>query len=301
MSKIHIIPDTDFTTWGIGNPVPSDRCVEGRIISTQLTTIQIGVLKILLLHHAEVSIFDNMHLQLVGTWLQLPGHVDAGTDKGTVDSTYLLTIQQYICLPVDTIEVKIGMLFLVGRRLMVDGGTIPEIRIEERLRNLSHIVIIAVIRHRPDVHIAGKYGTRHGSLNPGIASLAAQLPLVKHLPAILGSQRIGCLGMQTALTHHLHLRQGESAGSIRFYQLQSHISAMTLASHFLYQSLLLLLSQGSNIAPVLGIIRNLNLSVASLVHPEEIHLVEVCLCTQIHIEPLCLGTQLIGQARFPYT
>ena len=186
------------------------------------------------------------------------------------------------------------MLVLVGRWLMIDGGTIPEIRIEERLRNLSHIVIVAVIRHRPDIHVAGKHGTRHGSLNPDIASLAAQLPLVEHLLAILGSQRIGCLGMQTALTHHLHFRQGESAGSIRFYQLQSHISAMALASHLLYQSLLLLLSQGSNIAPVLGIIRYLNLSLACLVHPVEIHLVEVCLCTQIHIEPLRLRTQLIG-------
>ena len=254
MSKIHIIPDTDFTTWGIGNPVPSDRSVEGRIISTQLTTVQIGVLKILLLHHAEVGILDNMHLQLVGTWLQLIRHVDAGADKCTINTSYLLTIQKDICFPVDTIEVEIGMLFLVGRRLMVDGGTIPEIRIEERLGNLSHIVVIAVIRHRPDVHIAGKHGTRHGSLNPGIASLAAQLPLVEHLLAVLGSQRIGCLGMQTALTHHLHFRQGESAGSIRFYQLQSHISAMSLASHLLYQSLLFLLSQGSNIAPVLGII-----------------------------------------------
>ena len=107
--------------------------------------------------------------------------------------------------------------------------------------------------------------------------------------------------MQTALTHHLHFRQGESAGSIRFYQLQSHISAMALASHLLYQSLLFLLSQGSNFAPILSIIRNLNLSVASLVHPEEIHLIEVCLCTQIHIEPLCLGILLMGQAGFPDT
>ena len=171
------------------------------------------------------------------------------------------------------------MLVPVGRRLMVDGGTIPEIGIEERLGNLSHIVIIAVIRHRPDVHIAGKHGTRHGSLNPGIVSLSTQLPLVEHLLTVFRSQRIGCLGMQTALTHHLHFRQGESAGSIRFYQLQFHISAMALASHLLYQPLLFLLSQGSNIAPILSIIRNLNLSVASLVHPEEIHLIEVGLCT----------------------
>ena len=195
MSEIDVIPDTDFTTRGIGNPVPADRCVEGRVISTQLTTVEVGILKILLFYNAEVGILDNVHLQLVGTWLQLPGHVDARTDKGTVDTSYLLTIQKDICLPVDTIEVKIGMLVSVGRRLMVDGSTIPEIRVEELLGNLSHIIIVAVIRHCPDVHIAGKHGTRHGSLNPGIASLAAQLPLVEHLLAVLGSQRIGCLGM----------------------------------------------------------------------------------------------------------
>ena len=97
------------------------------------------------------------------------------------------------------------MLVLVGRWLMVDGSTIPEIRVEERLGNLSHIIIVAVIRHRTDIHIAGEHGTRNGSLNPGITSLTAQLPLIEHLLAILGSQCVGCLGTQATLTHHLHL------------------------------------------------------------------------------------------------
>ena len=205
MGEIDIIPDTDFTTWGIGNPVPADRCVEGWVISTQLTTIEVGILEIFLLHHAEVGILDDMHLELVGTWLQLLGHVDARADKGTVDSANLLTIQEDIRLPVDTIEVKIGMLVPVGRWLMVDGSTIPEIRVEERLGNLSHIIIVAVIRHRTDIHITGEHGTRNGSLDPGITSLTAQLPLVEHLLAILRSQSVGCLGTQATLTHHLHL------------------------------------------------------------------------------------------------
>ena len=286
MGEIDIIPDTDFTTWGIGNPVPADRCVEGWVISTQLTTIEVGILEIFLLHHAEVGILDDMHLELVGTRLQLPGHVDARADKGTIDSANLLTIQEDIRLPVDTIEVKIGMLVLVGRWLMVDGSTIPEIRVEERLGNLSHIIIIAVIRHRPDIHIAGEHGSRNGSLNPGITSLTAQLPLVEHLLAILRSQSVGCLGTQATLTHHLHLRQGIATGSIRLGKQQSHISAMPLASHLLGQALLLLLTQGSNITPVSGITGNLNLALASLVDPEEIHLIEISHSTQIYIEPL---------------
>ena len=114
MGEIDIIPDTDFTTWGIGNPVPADRCVEGWVISTQLTTIEVGILEILLFHHAEVGILDDMHLELVGTRLQLLGHVDTRADKGTFDPANLLTIEEDIRLPIDTIEVEIGMLVLVG-------------------------------------------------------------------------------------------------------------------------------------------------------------------------------------------
>ena len=93
MGKIDIIPYTDFTTWCIGYPVPADRSVEGRVVSTQLSTIQVSVLEIFLLHNAKVSIFDDMYLQLIGTWFQFLGYVDTRADKGTIDSAYLLAIQ----------------------------------------------------------------------------------------------------------------------------------------------------------------------------------------------------------------
>ena len=72
---------------------------------------------------------------------------------------------------------------------------------------------------------------------------------------------------------------------------------MPLASHLLGQALLLLLTQGSDIAPVSGIAGNLDLSLASLVDPEEIHLIEISHSTQIYIEPL----GILCQFRLPYT
>ena len=66
---------------------------------------------------------------------------------------------------------------------------------------------------------------------------------------------------------------------------------MPLASHLLGQALLLLLTQGSNITPVSGITGNLNLALASLVDPEEIHLIEISHSTQIYIEPLGIFCQ----------
>ena len=108
--QIDIVPDTHFAAWQTGNPVPADGGMEGRVVASQYATVEVGIEGGLLLHGTEVCILDDAYLQQVVAWLELLGDIEASTDKGAVDTAQLFTVEHDFGLPVDTIEMEVGML-----------------------------------------------------------------------------------------------------------------------------------------------------------------------------------------------
>ena len=160
-----IVPNTDITSAHRRDPVPANRCVESRIVSTQDTSVEVRALCILFLDGTDMFVFDDLYSHYVLTRNNYIRHIELATHKGTLDTAGLLTVHINVCFPVDTIEVQEDtFLFEVFRHGKL--VAIPKVGVEERFRNHRLIVGIVRIGNSPNILVTAQDSTRHGSNDP---------------------------------------------------------------------------------------------------------------------------------------
>ena len=79
--------------------------MERRIIRTQDTAIEVGVLLIFLLDRTNMLVLHDLDSYDILSLFHLVGHVKDTADESTLDLAQLLAIQIDVGLPVDTIEI----------------------------------------------------------------------------------------------------------------------------------------------------------------------------------------------------
>ena len=138
---IYIVIDTHITTTNSRDPIPTNRSVECRVIGTKYTAILIGALEVLLLNRSEVLVLDNLHCENILAIANIVGNIELATKECTVNATKIFAIEEYLRLPVDTVEVECKTLLGISRRHL-KLGAIPEVRHKVALRNLEEVIRI---------------------------------------------------------------------------------------------------------------------------------------------------------------
>ena len=168
-SQIDIVVDTDVASADGRNPVPADGGMECRIVGSQDTSVEVGVLFIFFLHRTDVCVLYNLYGQYVLAGNDVLGYIVHAADKGTFHQTKLGTVQVDVGFPVDTVEVQ-EQAFLLEAFGHFEFIAIPEVGVEERFGDLEDVVGVVRIRHGTDVLVAGQDGARYGCHNPVVGA-----------------------------------------------------------------------------------------------------------------------------------
>ena len=163
--QIDIIVDTDVASADGRNPIPTDGGVECRIVGTQDTPVEVGVLFVLFLHGTDVCVLDNFYGQHVLAGNDMLGYIVHTTHKGTFHQAKLGSVQVDVGFPVDTVKVQ-EQAFLLEAFGYFEFISIPEVGIEERFGYLEDVVGVVRIRHGTDILVAGQDSARYGRYNP---------------------------------------------------------------------------------------------------------------------------------------
>ena len=106
-SEIYIIPDTYVAASYSRNPVPADTSMECRIIASDFSTVHVSTLSCLFLDDTRIVISVYSDSEGIGmARLHEIGNIEFSSRERALDSSRLLTIHKYICLPVDAIKVQ---------------------------------------------------------------------------------------------------------------------------------------------------------------------------------------------------
>ena len=219
----YIIPYAYVASAHRRNPVPADGGMEGRIVRSQDTSVEVRALFVLLLDGTDMLVLDDFHRQYIRALLQEIRHVKLATDEGTLQASGFLSVQVDIGLPVDAVKVQRHTITLEALRHF-EFIAIPEVGVEVGFGRYQLIVRIVQVGQGACLDVAAQYRAGYCGYHPlrGLIirrrnDLAAFLyfgcPL--HLPvsAREGQISIGnaghrCrLGYQTSAAHHLYFAQ----------------------------------------------------------------------------------------------
>ena len=124
----NVIPDTDITTTDSGNPVPADSSMKSGIVRSRNSPILVCTVSRLFLDGPRMSVFDNLYSYGILSLYNLLRHIELTSHECTVYFSDLLSIQEYIRFPVDTIKIQKNIICRIGYYEFI---AIPEIREKE--------------------------------------------------------------------------------------------------------------------------------------------------------------------------
>ena len=226
--------------------------MECRVVGTEDTTVKVGIVRVFLFDGTDVGILDNLNSQYVCTLDDGVSHIVHTTDKGTLNAAEFLAVEVDVGLPVDAVEVEEQTLTLkaLGQSELV---AIPEVRVEERLRNLENVVGIVGVGYGTGILVAGENGARYGGYDPALVvkvgcsnSLARSLNLRRALYAPVTARKgifltLCCglslgLGRKTSTTHNLNLAEHVLLAVCRLLHKHAHVASLALAGYFIGQT-----------------------------------------------------------------
>ncbi len=300
----HIAPDAGVAAADGGNPVPADRSVHGGIIRAQHAAVLAGTLKIFFRDAAGVGILENAHRQRVRlTRAQQRGDVETAGDESAVDAAQPLAVEEHFRFPVDAIEIEKDV--AAGRRRRSgEFGAVPEIGIEERVRDGILVVTIIGIGDGAVVEVTGKHGGGDGGDHPiGVAESGGRergtrgmdLRSTLETPgaarkrqAAIGGGRCGRFGVQhgTALAPHFELAQNVWLVGLRLGQHHAHPAGMRGAGEANVVDGAGGGGQGLQSVPFAAVIGDLDGSFGGAADPVERDAIEAARRAQIHRHPL---------------
>ena len=102
----YVVPYSDVASAHGRNPVPSDRCMERRIIGAQNTSVKVGALTVLLFDGADVRILHNLDRNHILPRNDKVGHVELAPHESSLDTSQFVAVQIHVGFPVDTVEIE---------------------------------------------------------------------------------------------------------------------------------------------------------------------------------------------------
>ena len=128
--KLHIVPDTDISAADRRDPVPADRCMEGRIVRSQDSSVEVCALLVLFLDSSQVAVLHDLYRKNILSGNNQLRHIQFAADERAFDVACFPAVQIDMSLPVDSVKVQEHPVFdeTFGNRKLV---TVPEIGIEE--------------------------------------------------------------------------------------------------------------------------------------------------------------------------
>ena len=167
--QIDVRPDADVAAADAGNPVPAGGRVEARVVHAERAAVGSGLAGGLFADAAGRRRLVNTHRQGVErAGAGERGDVKAPPQKGAVDAAQVGAVEIDLGLPVDA--VKIEPEFPAGSRSgKGELVAVPEVRVEEGIRDLQLVVAIVRIRQRARVQVAHQRRSRHGGREPVLA------------------------------------------------------------------------------------------------------------------------------------
>ena len=231
-----------------------------------------------------MGVLDNPHLEQVLALVQQTAHVEPAANEGAVNAPHRLMVEIDLRLPVDAVEVEVGMLS-VGSLGRGDRGAVPEVGLEETLRNLPHLVGVAVVGDGTDIHVARQHRTRHRGFDPLVVAVAPQLPVVDGAVVI-------CLGHESAAAPHLHLAEHQQPAVVGLVHEQSDVAPPALAADGLVEAVVV--GQWGDAAPRACVVGQLHLTAVGFMNPMQTQMVDVGCGAEVDVEPRLLT---VGRCR----
>ena len=254
--------------------------MEGRVVGAENTAVSVGSDRRLLLDDARVGVAMDEHRKSVLLRNDVR-HVEAAPVESAVDASHELSVEEDVSLPVDAVEIEYESAALEALR-QGERVAVPEITVEERLRELELVRVETHIGDGPCIQERTCDSARDGGRNPAFgaeAALGDSSPVGLHLrrtlqrpgaPGQLQSVALGSLGLlglrnDATLAPDFELRHRAVAVDI-----QAHVTGSTFGSNLASTSV-----EAGNLLPLEAIIRNLYAAGRRLVAgPENAALVE---------------------------
>ena len=277
--------------------------MERRIVGTEDTTVEVRALLVLFLDSTDVIILDDFDGDHILARRYDIRYVEDAPDEGAIDASQLLTVQIDIGFPVDAVEIQEDPVFLeVGRHLEL--VAVPEVRIEERLRDIQLVIGIIRVRHRPDVLVAAQDRARHRRHNPALGIergcrdfLALrrylrgtlQFPVAARQPdfAVRRSRLYSSLRNQATFTHHLDFAQDITAFLRRLFHQDTHVARQAFRHDFVGR--VVAARQFRDVLPLFRIVGDLDFTLGCLVYPVEDDFIEAGAAAQIDVNPFLVA------------